>query len=74
MKKLFTGKESRKEEMAEAKAIKSGRVTPAQYASREAKEPRGYANGGLVRAGYGAPNECTYNQGPGARSNQDYKK
>lgn len=35
---------------------------------------KNYADGGLVRASYGAPNECTYNQGPGVRSRQDYKK
>lgn len=36
---------------------------------------RGYNDGGLVRAtGSMAPNECTYNGGPGVRSQQDYKK
>ena len=44
--KKFAGKESRKEEMAEAEAIKSGRVTPAQYAAREALEERRMKNGG----------------------------
>ena len=58
MKTPYGGKESRKEEMAEAKM----------------PMPKGYANGGLVRQGTGAPNECTYNQGPGVRSNQDYRK
>lgn len=79
--KKFAGKESRKEEMSEARAIKSGRMTPAQYADKEAVEERGmkaggmvgYANGGLIKAGP-APNECTYNQGPGVRSQQDYRK
>lgn len=80
--KKFAGKETRKEEMAEAEAIKSGRVTPAQYASREAMEERrmknggkvmGYANGGLIKAGP-APNVCEYTQGPGVRSQQDYHK
>lgn len=104
MAKMFQGKETRGEEMAEAKAlksgkiskaqyeagekregehsmreirknadaIKSGRMSPAQYASSEKTEKM--ADGGLVRAGYGAPNECTYNQGPGVRSRQDYHK
>jgi hypothetical protein len=43
----FKGKESYKEELAEGKALASGRMTPAQYASKEAKE--GYANGGMVK-------------------------
>ena len=40
------------------------------------KSPMMYMNdGGLVRAtGSMAPNECTYNGGPGVRSMQDYKK
>lgn len=67
------GKESRAEEMAEAKAIQSGKMSPTQYADMEAKE--GYANGGLVRANNSmAPNACTYSGGPGVRSQQDYRK
>ena len=40
------------------------------------KSPMMYMNnGGLVKAtGSMAPNECTYNGGPGVRSMQDYKK
>lgn len=45
--KVGAGKESRAEEMAEAKAIKSGKLTPAQYAKMEAKE--GYKNGGKAK-------------------------
>jgi len=106
-KKLFNGKETRAEEMAEAKALRSGaiskkqyiagekseghkdmadvrgnanaiasgRMSPAQYAAEERTEKM--ADGGMVglaRQGTGAPNECTYNQGPGVRSLQDYKK
>lgn len=37
-KKLFKGKETYKEELAEAKAIKSGKITPVQYAKGERKE------------------------------------
>lgn len=55
-----------------ANAIASGRMSPAAYAAEERTEKM--ADGGLVRQGTGAPNECTYNQGPGVRSLQDYKK
>ena len=37
-KKLFGGKESRGEEMAEAKALKSGRISEKQYVAGERKE------------------------------------
>lgn len=35
---LFGGKESMKEELAEAKAIKAGKITPMQYAKGEKSE------------------------------------
>lgn len=35
---LFKGKESMKEELAEAKAVKSGKLTPKQYAKSEKVE------------------------------------
>ena len=38
-KKLFKGKESMGEELKEAKAIKSGKITPMQYAKGEKSEP-----------------------------------
>ena len=38
-KKLFKGKESVGEELKEAKAIKSGKITPMQYAKGEKSEP-----------------------------------
>ncbi len=38
MKKLFGGKETMKEELNEAKAIKSGKITPMQYAMGEKSE------------------------------------
>lgn len=102
--KAFKGKQTPAEERAEAKMVRSGKMTPAQYARAEKAEgdtkstaalkargqqlasgkmsPDQYAaqampkmaDGGLVRQGMGAPNECTYNQGPGVRSLQDYKK
>jgi hypothetical protein len=46
-KKLFGGKESMKEELAEAKAIKSGKISPMQYAKGEKSEPK-MAKGGKV--------------------------
>ena len=101
--KAFGGKDNKKEEMAEAKAVRSGKVSPKEYAAKEKSEgdkkskatlmrtgkalasgkmsaPQygGMAmmnNGGLVTATSSmAPNECTYNGGPGVRSMQDYKK
>jgi hypothetical protein len=36
---MFKGKETMKEELAEAKAIKSGKITPMQYAKGEKSEP-----------------------------------
>ena len=106
MNKAFKGKQTAAEEKAEAKMVRSGKMTPAQYAraekaegdtqSTKSLEARGkqlasgklsadkyaamapdmpkMADGGLVRQGTGAPNECTYNQGPGVRSMQDYRK
>ena len=38
-KKLFKGKETVSEELKEAKAIKSGKITPMQYAKGEKSEP-----------------------------------
>jgi len=39
LKKMFKGKESVGEELKEAKAIKSGKITPMQYAKGEKSEP-----------------------------------
>lgn len=36
--KLFAGKDTRKEEMKEARAVKSGRISPAQYVKGEKSE------------------------------------
>lgn len=107
MNKAFKGKQTAAEERAEAKMVRSGKMTPAQYARAEKAEgdtkstktleargrqlasgkmsadkyasmatdmPKNMADGGLVRQGTGAPNECTYNHGPGVRSMQDYRK
>ena len=58
-KKLFGGKESYAEELKEAKAIKSGRITPQQYAREEQKEERSMkmkkmATGGVAASKMGA--------------------
>lgn len=54
-KKLFGGKESMKEELAEAKAIKSGKITPMQYAKGEKSEPtKKMAKGGITSAKMGS--------------------
>jgi hypothetical protein len=58
-KKLFKGKESVKEELKEAKAIKSGKISPMQYAKGEQSEKKMkaggacYAKGGLTGRGDG---------------------
>ena len=60
-KKLFKGKESVGEELKEAKAIKSGKITPMQYAKGEKSEPmkkmkaggKCYRAGGFVKAADG---------------------
>ena len=44
---LFKGKETYKEELAEGKAIKSGKVSPEQYAKAEGKEKK-FAMGGYM--------------------------
>lgn len=38
--KPFTGKDSKAEEMAEAKAVRSGKVTPKQYVRKEMAEEK----------------------------------
>lgn len=46
LKSLFKGKESVKEELAEAKAIKAGKISPMEYAKGEKME--GHKKGGKV--------------------------
>lgn len=57
----FKGKESKKEEMSEATAIKKGKMSPKQYAKGEANEPKPkrFANGGSVCRGAGAASRGT---------------
>ena len=56
LKKLFKGKDTKSEELKEAKAIKSGKITPEQYAKGEEMEKKMkkggkcYAKGGVTRA------------------------
>ena len=38
--KPFTGKDTKAEEMSEAKAVRSGKVTPKQYVQREVAEEK----------------------------------
>ena len=55
-KKLFGGKETYAEELKEAKAIKSGKISPQQYARGEQKEEAGMkkmAKGGMAASGMG---------------------
>ena len=51
LKSLFKGKESYAEELKEAKAIKSGKITPEQYAKGEKME--GHKKGGCVKMAKG---------------------
>ena len=54
---LFGGKESYAEELKEAKAIKSGKISPQQYARGEQKEEAGMkkmAKGGIAPSKMGA--------------------
>lgn len=51
LKNLFKGKEDYAEEVKEAKAIKSGKITPAQYAKGEKMEEakKGMKKGGMCK-------------------------
>jgi hypothetical protein len=61
LKKLFKGKDTKGEELKEAKAIKSGKITPMQYAKGEKMEDtkkmkaggKCYRAGGFVKAADG---------------------
>jgi hypothetical protein len=68
IKNLFKGKDDPKEEMKEAKAIKSGKITPAQYAKGEKMEKampvhRGMKKGGKVKC-YSGTNESAVKATP----------
>jgi len=49
LKKLFKGKETKGEELKEAKAIKSGKISPMQYAMGEKMEETKMKKGGAVK-------------------------
>ena len=51
LKNLFKGKESYGEELKEAKAIKSGKISPQEYAKGEKSE--GHKKGGCVKMAKG---------------------
>lgn len=70
--KAGAGKESRAEEMNEAKMIQSGKMSPSKYADMESRE--GYKNGGKVMKCADGGIVWDRTQGTGVRSNQDYKK
>jgi hypothetical protein len=61
----------KKKPTVKAKGVYRGKETAAEE-RQEAMMPMGYKNGGLVTGC--APNEPTGTQGPGVRSQQDYKK
>lgn len=52
--KLFKGKDNMSEELKEANAIKSGKISPMQYAKGEkmedAKKPQRFAKGGGIES------------------------
>lgn len=50
---LFKGKETFGEELKEAKAIKSGKISPREYAMGEKAEGKKFAKGGFVSAADG---------------------
>lgn len=56
LKKLFKGKETKAEELKEAKAIKSGKISPEQYAKGEDME-KGMKKGGKCMAKGGMAKE-----------------
>lgn len=49
--KPFQGKDTKKEELAEARSIRAGRTTPAQYAAKEKAEGEKGSKSGLMAKG-----------------------
>lgn len=49
--KPFAGKDDRREEMAEARSVRSGRVSPKQYAAKERSEGEKGSRQGLEKTG-----------------------
>ena len=48
--KPFSGKDTKAEERKEAKMVRSGKLTPAQYAAKEKKEEGGKQHAGTSKA------------------------
>ena len=59
MAKMFGGKDTKKEEMAEAKALKSGKITKAQYIAGEKSEgdsvSKAKGNANAIKSGKMSP-------------------
>ena len=77
VKKIFGGKETRAEEMKEAKALKSGKISPAQYVKGEKSEGHGggaaskakaIKSGAISPAKYGAEHAKKMARGGGIES------
>lgn len=49
--KPFMGKQTKAEEMAEAKKVRSGKMTPAQYAAAEKREGDSKSKAALMKRG-----------------------
>jgi hypothetical protein len=68
-KKLFKGKETESEELKEGRAIKSGKMTPEQYAKGEKMEKANKANKAKPKAkGYKAGGAVTKKMAMGGRA------
>lgn len=87
MAKLFQGKDDKAEEMAEARALKSGKITKGQYMEGEKSEGHDMRDAGkradAIRAGKMSPAKYAAEHGKkmadggyvcGHRSQQDYGK
>lgn len=88
MAKLFAGKESKSEEMAEAKALKGGKISKAQYVKGEMSEgdskKAAMKKGDAIKSGKMSPSQYAAKAKKmadggmagcgGRRSQQDYKK
>ncbi len=69
-KKLFTGKDTRAEELAEAKALKSGRISKAQYVAGEKREGHGKAaakNANAIKSGRMSPSQYAKSESKGRK-------
>jgi len=71
MSSLFKGKESKKEETAEAKAVKSGKITPKQFVAGEKSEGESTkgkaAVAAKIKAGKMSPSAYAKSEGRGKK-------